>query len=310
MTDSDLGAADSALTPLDKVQAVVREAMRVSPWWTALMLIAALISAFHVNVTTRGDFSGSFAPSTLSGVLVALVWLPALLRVIALAGGGVKTPAGEATTGGLLSLIGGLSAERKREALPPLLAALSDPQVLADPGRRSAAEPVRRNLELQFASAALPTTGIRERLAAYAARYEQIRSTDEPSDERTYRMTTLMAEARAIAQAAPLPFVDVRHMLENGTDGERVIALGLAQDRPDPRLLDLIVGVIGDSRSAFEQYQALGAALELVPMLLLDTSAQAALKKALKSAVQNQRNGIEEDSSRLALVRAIQTALA
>lgn len=310
VSNSELSAADAALVPLDKVQTVARAALRVSPWWAASMLTAAVISAIHVSVTIHGDVSGNFAPSTLSGALVAFVWLPGLLRVIAIAGVRVKTPAGEASTEGLSTLIDALSPGRKREALPPLLAALSDPEVLAYPERRSVAEPVRRDLELQFATAVLPMSGVRERLAAYATQYEQIRRSENPSDDRTYRMTTIMAEARAIAQAAPLPFIDVRHMLENGSDGERVIALGLAQDRPDPRLLDLIAGAIANSRSAFEQYQALGAALELVPRLLLDSPGQLVLKRALTTALGNEQNGIGDDSSRQTLVRAIQKALA
>ena len=274
------------------------------------MVLAAALSAIQVHVSLHGDVSGSFAPSGLSVALLAFIWLPGVLRVIALAGVRLKTPAVEASTEGLLGLLDGLSPERKRETLPPLLVALSDPDVLADPERRSAAESVRRDLELQFATAALPSSGVRERLAAYAMQYDQIREALDPSDERTYRMTTLLAEARAIAQAAPLPFIDVRNMLENGSDGDRVVALGLAQDRPNVRLLDLIIGAIVESRSAFEQYQALGAALELTPRLPLDSSVRLNLKRALDAAMQNERNGIDSDSSRLTLVRAIQDEIA
>jgi len=308
MPDVVAVAREPAPTALEQAQTIAGDVLRVPRPWTGLMLVVALLSSLHLTVTSRGAVSGSFGLSALTGILLALIWLPALLKVITLAGGGVKTPAGEASTGGLLGVISAFAPERKREALPPLLAALTSPEVLADPAQRTAAEPIRRDLEIQFASATLPATGVREKVAAYAREYERLRTTPA-SDQRTYRMTTLMAEARAIARAAPLPFIDIRNMLENGSDGERVIALAITQDQPDIRLFPLILNAITDSRSAFEQYQALGAALEVLPMIQLDSSRQGELRKALTAAVENERNGIEQDTSRLMLVQAIEDSL-
>jgi hypothetical protein len=58
--------------------------------WVIAMAVAAVLSAVHVSVSTGGDVGGGFAPSALSGVLIALIWLPALLRIVALAGGGSR----------------------------------------------------------------------------------------------------------------------------------------------------------------------------------------------------------------------------
>jgi hypothetical protein len=226
--------------PLERVQAVARIAMKIPRPWIVAVAIAAGLSACHVTVTTDGDVSGSFAPATLTGVLIALIWLPALLRVIAIAGGGVKTPAGEASTTGLLAVLDSLEPETKRNALPPLIEALTSAEIVVDPDRRMVARPIRQDLELQLATASVPATGVREQLAAYAKQYEDARETPS-SRERTLKMTTLMAEARAAARATPLPLIDLRHMLSSGTDGERVIALALAQDQPDPRLFDVIL---------------------------------------------------------------------
>ena len=284
----------------------MRTVLKVPNVWAVTIVIAAVLSAVHISVSSTGEVSGSFAASTLTGVLIALIWLPALLRVIALAGGGIKTPAGEATTGGLLALIAAFEPETKREALPSLLAALGSPEMIVYPDRRTASRPIRRDLEMQLAAASLPPSGVRERLAEYAVAYELTRRQD-PSRERTLRMTTLMAEARAAARATPLPMIDLRHMLASEADGERVIALALAQDQPDPRLFDLIVRTILESRSAFEQYQALGAVLELVPAL--DSQQQSGLRRALAEALADKTRDIHADTSRARLVEAIQNAL-
>jgi hypothetical protein len=290
----------------EQINAVMRAALKIPKAWAITMAVAAVLSAVHVSVSTGGDVGGSFAPSALSGVLIALIWLPALLRIVALAGGGIKTPAGEASTGGLLALIASFEPETKRDALPSLLAALGSPEIAVDAERRTASKPIRRDLEMQLAAASLPTMGVREQLAEFAHQYELTR-TEEPSRDRTLRMTTLMAEARAAARATPLPMIDLRHMLSSDSDGERVIAIALVQDQPDERLFDLILPAITESRSAFEQYQALGAALELAAML--DPGQQSQLRVALKEALADKTRDIHADTSRARLVEAIEDAL-
>lgn len=300
-------SVDVSQQAIARIQGVARIAMTVPKPWIVAMAIAAVLSALHVSVTAQGDVSGSFGPSALTGILIALVWLPALVRVVAIAGGGVKTPAGEASTGGLLAVLGLLEPETKRDTLPSLIAALSSPEVVVDPERRTVVRPIRQDLEMQLAAAAVPAIGVREQLAAYAKQYEQVRQT-APSRDRTLRMTTLMAEARAAARATPLALIDLRHMLSSDSDGERVIALALAQDQPDPRLFDLVLSAIVDSRSAFEQYQALGAVLELVPHL--STRQRSDLLAALDRALRDEARGVRADTSRFRLVEAIQDTLA
>lgn len=290
----------------EQINAVMRAALKIPKAWAITMAVAAVLSAVHVSVSTGGDVGGSFAPSALSGVLIALIWLPALLRIVALAGGGIKTPAGEASTGGLLALIASFEPETKRDALPSLLAALGSPEMVVDAERRTASRPIRRDLEMQLAAASLPRVGVREQLAELAHQYELTRR-EEPSRDRTLRMTTLMAEARAAARATPLPMIDLRHMLSSDSDGERVIAIALAQDQPDARLFDLILPAITESRSAFEQYQALGAALELAAVL--DSGQQSDLKAALTEALADRTRDIHADTSRARLVEAIEDAL-
>jgi hypothetical protein len=115
-THPSVGSADERA---ETVAAVARVVMKIPRPWVAFVVVAACLTACHVSVASDGNVNGSFAPGTLTGVLIALIWLPALLRVIAIAGGGVKTPAGEASTTGLLAVLDSLEPETKRNALPP-----------------------------------------------------------------------------------------------------------------------------------------------------------------------------------------------
>ena len=257
----------------------------------------------RIDVSSTGAVSGSFHPTTLTAVLVALIWLPALVGILALAGGVIKTPAGEASTAGLFDLIESLDPDSKRNYLPSLLAALNSPELVADPERRLATRSVRRDLEFQLAAATPRRRGVREQLDDYATEYEQTRTEMPSGTDRTLRMTSLMAEARAIARASPLPLVDVQNMLASARDGERVIALALIQDKPDPRLFDRVNDAITGSRSAFEQYQALGAAFELLAGLNHEQREQ--LAAALRQARDDPVREISVDASRARLVDAL-----
>src|SRR5690242_16925225 len=74
---------------------------QVPKLWVGTMLVAALISTLHIDISPEHKVSGSVGVTGLTALLLALIWLPALVRILGIAGGGVKTPAGEATTPGL-----------------------------------------------------------------------------------------------------------------------------------------------------------------------------------------------------------------
>ena len=267
------------------------------------MVFAALASSVHLDVNPHHQLSGSVAVSTLTPVFLALIWLPALLRLLTLAGGNVKTPIGEASTPGISRLFEPLDTQTKRDTLPVVLRALNSPAILTDPEHRTESRVARRELELQLAAVTPHAGGIREVLDRYASEYESLRETRPSGRSRTLEMSSLTAEVRAVARAMPPSTTDLRHMLENGSDGERVVALAIAQDRPDRRLLREICESIRESRSAFEQYQALGAAYEAIP--LLDPSDRDALEDVLRQALADPDRGIADDPSRKQLVEAM-----
>jgi hypothetical protein len=100
-----------------------------------------------------------------------------------------------------------------------------------------------------------------------AAQYEELRATVPPSPRRTAQFTDLIVQARAAARSGNYPPQDVATLFQAGTEGRRVIALGLMEG--DIRLADFpcVLAAIGDSRSAFEQFHGLSVANMLVPSL-------------------------------------------
>lgn len=281
--------------------------LKVHVPWSIGMVCLIVASLVRVNVKHGGVTSLDFRLTSLTVAFAALVWLPALLRTLVVAGGSIKTPAGEASTRGLLELLGELDPETKLRTHPAVLAALTSPEALLGGESRREVREIRKALELQYAFARPSTGGIREQLDEYAREYERLRAEVPPGRDRTMKMTTVTAEARAVARVAPLATANLRHLLESDSEGDRVIGLSLAQDQPNPRLFDLVVEAVEQSRSAFEQYHAMGAAYEMLP--LLDGEQRRALKAVIETALRDEERAIGSDASRSRLAEAILSEL-
>jgi hypothetical protein len=293
-----------SMDDLDQLAALVRD---VPGWWKGLMITVAVVSAVHINIDAKHHATGSFAVGTLTAVALGLIWLPALVTVLGVSGGGLKTPAGEATTPGLAKLLEHVPADLKRETFPTILATLGAPEVVTNAAHTRETRALRRDLQLQLAAATPSGGGTREQLDDYARRYEAIRDDELPSHARTLKMTSLMAEARAVARPAPPALADLRHWLDAGKDGERVIALSILQDHPDPRLFDEVLDAVRESHSAFEQYQALGALLAMLK--LLDGRQAEAVRETLSGLRDDPVRAVMADASRGLLIESIETQL-
>ncbi len=282
--------------------------MAVSRPWAVAMVFAAVLSSLHVNVSEKHDLSGSIGVTSITVALLVLIWLPSLLRVLGIAGGGVKTPAGEATTPGLAALFDTFDPQTKREALPSVLTALTSPDVLTDADERGKSRELRRELELQLAAVTPQSQDIRETLDRYAGDYEEMRRTMPPGGDRTRLMTRLVAEVRAVARGMPPMATELRRMLSEGSDGERIVGLAVAQDQPNRNLFDEICGAIVESHSAFEQYHALVAVLEM--LTVIDDRQRRVLVEVLRDAQDDPLRAIGDDMSRARLVDTLLTYLA
>jgi len=92
-----------------------------------------------------------------------------------------------------------------------------------------------------------------------ATRYELLRTTEPSGWDRTSRLEQVMRAGRAL-DAEVLAPQQVTDLFATGSDGNRMVAIALIQSDPRLATADVLVDAIGETRSSFEQYQALVAA--------------------------------------------------
>ena len=171
---------------VEQVKGLVAGALEISKPWAIFIAVVAIASAFDLSHSAGGDAVLSFQISTTTVLLLSLIWLPSLVRVIAMTGMKFETPAGEAATPGLLDLFKDLSPETKREALPSVIAAF-DMVAAEQPQQRVAAREARDDLESQLAAAEPRADGSKDILRHRGEEYEQLRDDLDPGPERTSR---------------------------------------------------------------------------------------------------------------------------
>jgi hypothetical protein len=248
---------------LGDIQDILAAVLRVPRLWAAVALVVGLASTITIARDAQGDYGFEFRVTWITAAAFALVWLPALLRVTSLVGGGVKASGSgvEASTGGLASLLGSLSPSSKREVLPSVIAALDTPDV---EGQAEVRE-LRTALEGELAE--VSSEDVSAALDGLAVRYDELRETQAPGDERTFLMTRIVAQARAAAFSLRLAEDEARRYFATGVDGKRIVGLAIIQARPSAVVLDIVLSAIEESRSAFEQFHALRALDALLPHL-------------------------------------------
>lgn len=282
------GPTEKQQISLDDVDRVLHLVIRISPRWTALVLVVAVLSAFTVSLKASSiEWAVQITPITV--LLIALIWLPALVNVIALAGGGVKTPAGEATAGGLFELLRSLEPAAQRGALPAVIAALDTGPTKNDPGVAR----LRRQLQGELAGMPVDEADARARLTALAREYEVIRETMPSGPDRTFKMTQIVTEARGLARAAQLDPQSLTGLFLGPGKGDRIITLAVIQARPDPTHVPIVIDAIHNAQSPFEQYHGLIAGLDLVDRLPKD--AREALRRTVLDRMNPQANGVVID---------------
>jgi hypothetical protein len=238
-----------------------------------IVVIAIIVSLFKIESSSKTGISVTFGASNITAILLAIMWLPTLLRVLALVGGGVKTSVGEATTSGLLSQI--IATFDTIESKLP------------DEDQRHVQE-IRHTAEVELASQ-LPSSeaSFQLEINSLAREYESIRKNMTSGYRRTQKMGEILAQARALASRAQFSSREIRRVFEADTDGNRLVAIGFIQALLSVDCFDIVLLAIRKPRSPFEQYHALRAAESMLPLLSND------LKKQLRDTLEYQRSGEE-----------------
>jgi hypothetical protein len=276
--------------PVERLGEVINLVAALPGRWILVVVLAAVLSLFEISSGTDGKFTFSFRFTAITAGLVALVWLPALLKIVALTGGGVKTSFGEATSpglGGLLPLLTALDPDTKRETLPHVIAALQvgKAELLGEAKAESAK--IQRNLESQLAALPLDAQQARLELDQLARAYEQVRTSMPAGNERTVRMASIAVSMAALAKKTKYSPEEVIQRFQKGTDGDRLAAIQQVQGNPNPGCFQIILDAIRNPRSPFEQYRALLVAQAMLPQI------NEQQKQVLRDSLQYQRSGAE-----------------
>jgi hypothetical protein len=296
MDNSDTQAGKISLT---RVKTVMNEVLLPIPrLWLLVTSVAIVVSLLEVTRTAEGAYTVSFRLTWVTVLLLALVWLPFLLKVLALSGGGLKALGGEASFVGLSDFLSQLSPEIERQVLPSLIAATKRTEETSTETDRERLQKLRKDLEARLAT-----------LLEIGAKYEELRSEEAPSRMRTIEFTQMIAEARERARDTDVTAEEARELFKQHSHGARFTVIALAQEKQNPELLPLVIEAIGHSESAFEQHEALQAAYLMLPKL------SEGQKQQLVDVIRDQRSGgpnkyiVPENRDRWALSSRILDAI-
>ena len=220
-----------------------------------------------------------------------LRWVAAVLGLAVLAVGGVATFRSTNGAGSAALVVGGIALL--------VLGGLGDRIELLKVGnvefhiRAAARQLIRRADELERQGDSAGAEQLREearhllRQASPAARrYEELRRTQPTGPQRTAELYKALVDvARQLSKDQHPSAEFVRSMFRSDREGERVFALVLMQEDPDTGDLASVLDAISRPRSAFEQYQALAAALEMLSRL--DSSERERLASAIRQQLES-----------------------
>jgi len=257
---TDQSAGKTSSIRIAAVNELLRAVIDVPPRWLLLVIAAAILSCFELSSGPDGT-TLTFRVTTVTVALVALAWAPALIRVVGLAGGAVRTPLGEASSGSLVDLLRSLDVDTQREALPAVIAALGTPS------SGSAAAAVQEELESDLAKLPIDAASAPQRLSDLGREYEAVRASLKASSERTFKMTQVFTEARGVAASARLEPMYLSDLWTRQRIGDRIVVLAAIQANPQRAHLEIVLDSIAAAASPFEQYQALRTLEMMVPML-------------------------------------------
>jgi chromosome segregation ATPase len=167
-----------------------------------------------------------------------------------------------------------LSPEEELQVLPSLIAATKRTEETSTELEREKLQKLRKDLEERLA--ALSETG---------TLYEKLRSDMPSGSARTSELEKVMAQARTIAKDTDANAEEARELFDRGSQGNRIAAIALAQERHNPEFFPLVIEAIRHPATPFEHYHALRAAYSMLPKL------NDVQRQELGNVVKDQRSG-------------------
>jgi hypothetical protein len=285
------------------VEWLLKQMIDIPKSWLIISTIFIILSTIQVNVGKENSFK--FQVNNTTAVFLALTWLPSVLKIFALSGGAVKTPAGEITGSGTISMLRSLNPD----SLGFLIEQTKLAEDVAPPQQQLELRQIRHQWQKAYASK-VPLSETHELMERLAQRYKVIRNSSPSGAQRTFEMESIAGRMRALAPDVNLPVKEVKDLLQSKDEGKRLLGLSIVEWSGDTIYFDSVLNLISHSQTAFEQTVALRAMEKMVSKL--DTQQ----KKDLQAALIEQRNynpeekrWIKPDSNRWIISDRILSAL-
>jgi hypothetical protein len=139
------------------------------------------------------------------------------------------------------------------------------------------------------------------RAAPIAGSYETVRGSMPAGPQRTAAMEAEIARAREDARSGSFQSDEVIELFRSGTDGQRIYALGIMQERPELARFDVVLEAIRSPHSPFEQYHSLLVADRVTSTLT--AAEKETLEIALRQQLESRR--LRRDSDRVYVANRI-----
>lgn len=264
-TNPASASADTKVMPIDvgKIQELLETVVHWPPlsWWvwTIMILILVILSSAGFSWSPPKPLAISFGVSTTSVILLSLLWLPAIIRLIATFGGRVHTPAGDIETDGLLhaqpiNVLGLLSyalvhtPDLGVSETQPAQELLQDLQDVLQ--QRVGSEQVQRVLhELAH--------DITERLP---------RSPDNlfVDDDRATQLTALIGILSSLIPLAKFSNRAIAQFVQSRDIGQRILGLVAVSSSPNIAFYQEVISYLRDAYTYQERYWSLRAVQSII----------------------------------------------
>ncbi|KAB8318175.1 hypothetical protein SD81_022550 [Tolypothrix campylonemoides VB511288] len=264
------------------VEWLLKQIIDIPRNWLIVISIFILLSTFQINWGQEKSFK--FQVNNTTAVFVALTWLPSVLKIFALTGGALKTPAGEITGSSMMPMLRSLSSD----SLGFLIEQTKLAEDGAPPQQQLELRQMRHEWQKVYASR-VPASEARQLSERLAEHYKELRKSMPYGAQRTFEMESIAGRMRALAPQLNFTAKEILDLLQSPDQGKRLLGLSVAESSGDAIYFDAVLHLINHSETAFEQTCALRAVQKMLSKL--DTQQ----KEKLVFVLNEQRNHNPEE---------------
>lgn len=271
-------------TKLETIAQLLRSLLRLPAVWLKPILLLAFLSLFQVSWTEDGGFVFNFGVQNTTVLLLAAVWLPAGIKLLALVGGRVDTPTGGFSTGGLEGILQAIAPQTRDEVVGAFKVVLEDAEETAPYRERGQLREIREQLVEECCDPISPERAQQD-LDKLADRYQALQEEYPSGTRRNFLFEAVAGGMRSLVDSANLSESEIFAHLQSQHQGQRLVGLScLAKMQETEKYFSPVLAAIASPDSAFEQMSALRVAEEMLPHL------PAQQKQRLKRAIEQQRD--------------------